>query len=69
MWHPDVDADRRAADLIASEEVAAQDLDICEALQRTASAGVDPRGRLSPEHENGVFHLHELVRRSLAAAR
>ena len=41
MWHPEVDDARRAADLAASEEVAAQDLDICEALQRTASAGID----------------------------
>ena len=69
MWHPEVDDARRAADLEASEEVAAQDLDICEALQRTASAGIDPRGRLSPQHENGVFHLHELVRRALAGTR
>ncbi len=68
MWSTEVGAERRAEDLAASEEVAAQDLDICEALQRTATAGVDPRGRLSPEHENGVFHVHELVRRALGTA-
>jgi hypothetical protein len=46
--------------------VAAQDLDICEQVQRGYTAGVDTNGRLSVVHEAGVHHVHQLVR---AAAR
>ena len=66
FWSDEVDAARREQDLEASEDVAAQDLDICEAMQLTFSGGVDQRGRLSPEHETGVFHVHQLVRDALA---
>jgi choline monooxygenase len=66
FWTDDVRADRRAADLAASQEVAAQDLDICEAVQRGYSAGVDSNGRLSVMHEAGVHHVHQLVRAALA---
>lgn len=61
-WTPDVDAERRAADLEASRVVAAQDLDICEQVQRGYTAGIDTDGRLSVEHERGVHHVHRLVR-------
>ncbi len=67
MWSDEVDDERRTIDLEASDAVAAQDLDICESMQRTFSGGVDPAGRLSPEHELGVFHVHEYVRSALAA--
>lgn len=68
FWSVEVGEERRAADLAASEDVAAQDLDICEAMQRTFSGGVDPAGRLSPEHEAGVFHVHTLVRDALGTS-
>lgn len=66
FWTPDVPDDRRAEDLAASQEVAAQDLDICERVQRGYSAGVDTNGRLSVIHESGVHHVHQLVRAALA---
>jgi phenylpropionate dioxygenase-like ring-hydroxylating dioxygenase large terminal subunit len=66
FWTPDVPEERRAADLAASQEVAAQDLDICEAVQRGYSAGVDTNGRLSVVHEAGVHHVHRLVTSMLA---
>jgi choline monooxygenase len=62
FWTADVPEERRAADLAASQEVAAQDLDICEQVQRGYTAGVDTNGRLSVVHEAGVHHVHELVR-------
>jgi phenylpropionate dioxygenase-like ring-hydroxylating dioxygenase large terminal subunit len=65
-WTPDVGEERRAADLAASRVVAAQDLDICERVQRGYTAGVDTVGRLSVEHEAGVHHVHRLVRSTLA---
>jgi choline monooxygenase len=65
FWVPGVAEERRAADLAASQVVAAQDLSICERVQRGYSAGIDTSGRLSPEHERGVFHVHECLRRRL----
>jgi hypothetical protein len=61
-----VPEERRAADLAASQEVAAQDLDICEAVQRGYSAGVDTNGRLSVVARPGVHHVHGLVTAALA---
>jgi choline monooxygenase len=66
FWTVEVPEERRAADLAASQEVAAQDLDICEAVQRGYSAGVDTNGRLSVVHEPGVHHVHGLVTAALA---
>ena len=43
-----------------------QDLEICERVQRSYDGGLDPRGRLSPEHEKGVAHVHQLLLRALA---
>ena len=65
FWTDDVPEARRAQDLAASRVVAAQDLDICEAIQRGYDAGVDTNGRLSVEHEAGVHHVHGLVRAAL----
>ncbi len=69
FWTPDVAQNRRDADLHASRVVAAQDLDICEQVQRGYTAGVDTNGRLSVIHEPGVFHIHELVRQRIGAHR
>jgi choline monooxygenase len=67
FWTADVPQDRRDADLAASRLVAAQDLDICERVQRGYTAGIDTNGRLSPQHEIGVDHVHQLVRDRFAA--
>jgi choline monooxygenase len=65
LWHPDVPQHRREADLAASRLVGAQDLDICERVQRSYSGGLSPDGFLSPEHETGVAHVHGLLRAAL----
>jgi phenylpropionate dioxygenase-like ring-hydroxylating dioxygenase large terminal subunit len=65
FWTGDVDDERRAADLAASRLVAAQDLDICERVQRGYTARIDTNGRLSPEFETGVHHVHQHVRAAL----
>jgi phenylpropionate dioxygenase-like ring-hydroxylating dioxygenase large terminal subunit len=67
FWTPDVPAERRHADLAASRVVAAQDLDICERVQRGYTAGIDTDGRLSAHLESGVRHVHELVAGRLKA--
>jgi hypothetical protein len=60
--------ERRAADLTATEEVVAQDLAICEALQGTYDAGLSTDGVLSTVHESGVAHVHQLLLAALAGA-
>jgi phenylpropionate dioxygenase-like ring-hydroxylating dioxygenase large terminal subunit len=66
LWHPDVPQDRRDADLAATRLVGAQDLDICERVQRSYTGGLSPDGVLSTEHETGIAHLHTLLREALA---
>jgi phenylpropionate dioxygenase-like ring-hydroxylating dioxygenase large terminal subunit len=68
LWHPDVPPARREADLAATQLVGAQDLDVCERVQRSYSGGLSPEGFLSPEHEAGIAHLHARLRAALAAA-
>ena len=67
LWHPDVPEERRAADVAATRLVGAQDLEICEKVQRSYTGGLSPDGVLSTEHEMGVAHLHGLLRTALAA--
>jgi choline monooxygenase len=53
---------RIAADLEFADHVQAEDIEICEHVQRgLASRGYD-RGRFSVKYEGGVFHLHKRLR-------
>lgn len=52
-----VDGDRALADQVQAEDIA-----ICEAVQRGLASGSYEEGRLNPQHESGVWHFHELVR-------
>jgi phenylpropionate dioxygenase-like ring-hydroxylating dioxygenase large terminal subunit len=58
LWAPWVDASRRDQDHRATREVVLQDLEICEALQRTYDAGLSANGVLSTEHEAAIAFLH-----------
>ncbi len=62
--HASVTPERLAVDLAASREVAQQDLDICALVQQGFNAGIDTNGVVSAEHEPGVIHVHEILRRS-----
>lgn len=68
FWAPSVPPDRRAADVAATVEVVAQDMAMCESLQRTYDAGLSANGVLSTEHESGVVHVHQLLLAALARA-
>ncbi|MET0825928.1 MAG: SRPBCC family protein, partial [Acidimicrobiales bacterium] len=61
-----VDQARRDADYAATKEVVLQDLEICEAVQRTYDGGLSANGVLSTEHERGVHHVHQLLFAALA---
>lgn len=68
-YYPAGDADaaeiaRRAQDLAFSDEVQAEDIAICEAVQTRLASGSYLAGRLCPRRENGVHHFHELLRRA-----
>lgn len=48
-----------------SDEVQIEDIAICEAVQRGLRSRTYSTGRYSVARENGVYHFHELLRRSL----
>lgn len=50
-----------------SDEIQAEDIAICEAVQRGLASGVYEPGRLCPKREAGVWHFHNLLRRAYAA--
>ena len=53
---------RREADLAFSDEVQAEDLTICEDVQRGLASGSYRPGRLNPLRENALHHFQELLR-------
>lgn len=60
-------AEQANADVVAMSTITLdQDRRICEAVQRNLDAGAYEAGRLSPRHENGVFHFQQRVREALA---
>lgn len=58
---------RIGADERFSDEIQAEDIAICEAVQRGLASGVYEPGRLCPKREAGVWHFHNLLRRAYAA--
>jgi choline monooxygenase len=58
---------RHATDQAFSDEVQAEDVTICEQVQRGLSSGSYVPGRLNPRHESGVHHFHELLRAAYRA--
>jgi choline monooxygenase len=58
---------RKANDQAFSDEIQAEDIAVCEAVQRGLESGVYEAGRLSPRRESGVWHFHNLLRRAYAA--
>ena len=56
-----------AADREFSDEVQAEDIGICEAVQRGLDSGSYEAGRLCPKRESGVWHFHNQLRAAYAA--
>jgi choline monooxygenase len=59
---------RVARDRAFSDEIQAEDIAICEAVQRGLTSGQYTAGRLCPKRESGVWHFHERLRAAYAAA-
>jgi len=66
FWFAGPDPDAADAAVADSAGVMAEDLAICEAVQRNLEAGVYRQGLLSPETEAGTIYVQSLVRRALA---
>ena len=64
---PGADADVVAANVAAHRLVHSQDVDICQAVQRSHNAGLSADGVLATTEEQGVFWVHQHVRRILTA--
>ena len=65
---PDAAASARAAaDRAFSDEVQREDGWICERVHANLRSGAYEAGRLCPKRESGVWHFHELLRRSYSA--
>jgi choline monooxygenase len=68
-YYPDSDdaeaRQRRRQDHEFSDTVQAEDIAICEAVQRGLASGSYVAGRLNPRRESGVLHFQELVREAL----
>lgn len=60
---------RHEQDQRFSDEVQAEDADICAHVQRALASGRYLPGRLNPKRENALFHFHELLRDAYRAAR
>jgi choline monooxygenase len=66
-YAPDEQAQARiAADASFSDEVQAEDITICEAVQRGLASGYYDAGRLCPKREGGVWHFQNLLRAAYA---
>ena len=62
--HPPTDAavNPEWTKLVAfSDEIQAEDIEICEAVQKNLRSRVYDRGRYSAKRENGVHHFHALL--------
>lgn len=55
------------ADLAFSDDVQAEDIEICERVQEGLESGVYDRGRFSPDMETGVHHFQSLLKRAFRA--
>ena len=66
FWVPDgASAAELEATAAYGTQLAEEDIGIVEVVQGNLSTGVYERGPLSPRHENGLFHFHEMVREAV----
>lgn len=64
-WFGDIDAGEREAAFAWAQEIAREDLGVCETVQRNLAAGIYQTGILSPAQESNTALLQNLVREAL----
>ena len=57
---------RIAAEQAFSDEIQAEDIAICQQVQRGLASGAYQGGRLNPKRESGVWHFQNLLRQAYA---
>ena len=62
---PEVQA-RVASEQAFSDEIQAEDIAICEQVQKGLASGSYSAGRLNPKRESGVWHFQNLLRTAYA---
>ena len=68
FWRPEAaSAEDFEATVAYGNLISEEDQWIVPLIQENLEAGVYDRGPLSPRHENGVFHFHEMVREALGS--
>jgi choline monooxygenase len=65
-YAPDADPALGEQDRAFADQLQAEDIAICEAVQRGLASGSYVAGRLNPSRESGVWHFHELLRAAYA---
>jgi len=65
FYAPDA-ASAQADDQAFADQVQAEDIAICEAVQRGLASGSYVSGRLNPARESGLLHFHHLLRNAYA---
>jgi choline monooxygenase len=65
-YAPQADPQLGEQDRAFADQVQAEDIAICEAVQRGLASGSYVAGRLNPTRETGVWHFHELLRAAYA---
>lgn len=61
LFAPGVDEATRAQLVAQSARTTAEDIGICETVQRNLETGLYTPGPLSPQHEQGIAHFHALL--------
>ena len=61
LFAPELDAPARARLVDQSARTTAEDIWMCETVQRNLETGLYAPGPLSPRHEQGIAHFHALL--------
>ena len=65
-FRSDTNEQERAEFVDLVKKITHEDLDVCEQVQKTLTAGVYKNGYLNLERENGVKYFHDLIRAGLS---
>jgi choline monooxygenase len=57
-----------AESIAVADRIQAEDVDVCEDVQKGLASGAFTAGRFSVRRENGGYHFHQLLARQLAGA-
>ena len=65
LFVQDTPIEEKEAAIAMSREVTEEDILICNAVAKNLRSGQYQKGPLSPKHEHGLLHVHNLIRKAL----